>query len=218
MIYMVEMALLDTARRAEWEAWYVAHQHKLLSIPGIHASQRFEALHKAESPFVALHEVDSPEVFTSPSYRAQAGPTNTGEWQTRMDNWHRNVFDGLARPPDVSMDSCLLVVEAHGGPALPSGVPVDPHFVPRYEPWDQRLCVVPDGDLFAALRNGTAEIVTGTIETFTDKGIRLTDGTELPAHSHERARRRRPRRDPRSAVGLRRRRRRPHCGRHQDPV
>src|SRR5207245_2262251 len=120
-IYMVEMALLDTARRAEWEAWYVAHQHKLLSIPGIHASQRFEALHKAESPFVALHEVDSPEVFTSPSYRAQAGPTNTGEWQTRMDNWHRNVFDGLARTPDVSMNACLLVVEAHGGPALPSG-------------------------------------------------------------------------------------------------
>jgi monooxygenase len=64
---------------------------------------------------------------------------------------------------------------------LPDGVPVDPHFVPHYRPWDQRLCVVPDGDLFAALRDGTAEIVTGTIETFTDKGIRLTDGTELPA-------------------------------------
>jgi hypothetical protein len=40
---MVEMVLLDTARRAEWEAWYVDHQHRLLSIPGIHASQRFEA-------------------------------------------------------------------------------------------------------------------------------------------------------------------------------
>ena len=64
---------------------------------------------------------------------------------------------------------------------LPDGVPVDPHFSPGYGPWDQRLCVVPDGDLFAALRNGTAEIVTGTIDTFTDKGIRLADGTELPA-------------------------------------
>ena len=40
MLYMVEMALLDTARRAEWEAWYVAHQHRLLSIPGIHAPSR----------------------------------------------------------------------------------------------------------------------------------------------------------------------------------
>jgi hypothetical protein len=73
---------------------------------------------------VALHEVDSPEVFTGPSYRAQAGPTNTGEWQTKMDNWHRNVFDGVAHTPDVSMDSRLLVVEAVGGSALPDGVPV----------------------------------------------------------------------------------------------
>jgi monooxygenase len=64
---------------------------------------------------------------------------------------------------------------------LPTGVPVDPHFVPRYHPWDQRLCVVPDGDLFAAMRAGNASVVTGTIETFTEKGIRLTDGTELDA-------------------------------------
>ena len=122
MIYMVEMALLDTARRAEWEAWYVAHQAKLLSIPGILASQRFETIHKADSPFVALHEVDSPDVFTSPAYRTQAGPTNTGEWQAKMSNWHRNVFDGLAHTPDVSTDSRLLVIEADGGAALPGGV------------------------------------------------------------------------------------------------
>jgi monooxygenase len=64
---------------------------------------------------------------------------------------------------------------------LPPGVPVDPHFAPRYKPWDQRLCIVPDGDLFAAMRAGTASVVTGTIETFTEKGIRLTDGTELDA-------------------------------------
>ena len=50
MIYMVELALLDTGRRAEWDPWYVAHQHRLLSIPGFRASQRFEAIHTAESP------------------------------------------------------------------------------------------------------------------------------------------------------------------------
>jgi len=122
VIYMVEMALLDTARRAEWEAWYVAHQAKLLSIPGILASQRFETIHKADSPFVALHEVDSPDVFTSPAYRTQAGPTNTGEWQAKMSNWHRNVFDGLVHTPDVSTDSRLLVIEADGGASLPGGV------------------------------------------------------------------------------------------------
>jgi cation diffusion facilitator CzcD-associated flavoprotein CzcO len=64
---------------------------------------------------------------------------------------------------------------------LPSGTPVDPHFTPRYGPWDQRLCIVPDGDFFAALRAGTASVVTGQIETFTDKGLRLADGTKLAA-------------------------------------
>src|SRR4030095_4227674 len=124
MIYMVEMALLDTARRAEWEAWYVGHQHRLLSIPGIHASQRFEALHAAASPFVALHEVDSPEVFTGPAYRAKAGPTNTGEWQTKMGHWHRNLFDGVEHTPDVPMDAYLLVIEPDGAAALPATLPV----------------------------------------------------------------------------------------------
>src|SRR5437879_2877857 len=104
MIYMVEMALLDTARRAEWDAWYVAHQHRLLSIPGFLASQRFEAIHPATSPFVALHEIDSPEIFDGPSYRAKAGPSNTGEWQTKMDNWHRNLFEGVDHTPDVPAD------------------------------------------------------------------------------------------------------------------
>jgi len=120
---MVEMALLDTARRAEWEAWYVGHQHRLLSIPGIHASQRFEALHAAASPFVALHEVDSADVFTGPTYRAKAGPTNTGEWQTKMNNWHRNLFD-REHTPDVAMDARLLVIEPDGGAALPATISV----------------------------------------------------------------------------------------------
>src|SRR3989475_3433941 len=116
---MVEMALFDTARRAEWDTWYVAHQHKLLSIPGFQASQRFEAIHAADSPFVALHEVDSPDIFTGPSYRARAGPSNTGEWQAKMANWHRNVFRGVDHTPDVPVDARLLVVEADGGSAGP---------------------------------------------------------------------------------------------------
>ena len=55
------------------------------------------------------------------------------------------------------------------------------HFKPRYDPWDQRLCFVPDGDLFRALRSGQASIVTDTIETFTPAGIRLASGRELDA-------------------------------------
>ncbi|MFF2083986.1 flavin-containing monooxygenase [Nocardia sp. NPDC058176] len=64
---------------------------------------------------------------------------------------------------------------------LPPGYPVDEHFNPRYDPWDQRLCMVPDGDLFAAISAGTASVVTDTIDTFTSTGIRLTSGEHLPA-------------------------------------
>jgi len=55
------------------------------------------------------------------------------------------------------------------------------HFKPRYKPWDQRVCLVPDGDLFKVLKNGSASIVTDHIETFTEKGIRLKSGKELEA-------------------------------------
>ncbi|SMB84430.1 flavin-containing monooxygenase [Deinococcus hopiensis] len=55
------------------------------------------------------------------------------------------------------------------------------HFTPSYQPWDQRVCAVPDGDLFEALRTGKASVVTDTIKTFTPTGIRLSSGQELLA-------------------------------------
>ncbi len=55
------------------------------------------------------------------------------------------------------------------------------HFTPTYDPWDQRLCVVPNGDLFEAIREGKASVVTDRIETFTEKGIKLVSGAELEA-------------------------------------
>ena len=54
-------------------------------------------------------------------------------------------------------------------------------FTPSYDPWDQRLCVVPNGDLFRVVREGSADIVTDTIESFTETGIRLTSGRHLEA-------------------------------------
>jgi cation diffusion facilitator CzcD-associated flavoprotein CzcO len=65
--------------------------------------------------------------------------------------------------------------------SLPADYDIDTHFKPRYNPWDQRLCLVPDGDLFKVLRSGRASVVTDTIESFTEKGIRLTSGAELDA-------------------------------------
>jgi len=58
---------------------------------------------------------------------------------------------------------------------------LEPDFTPRYDPWRQRLCLVPDGDLFRALRSGRAAIATGEIESFTPTGVRLVGGEELPA-------------------------------------
>ncbi|HWH93991.1 MAG TPA: NAD(P)/FAD-dependent oxidoreductase [Baekduia sp.] len=64
---------------------------------------------------------------------------------------------------------------------LPDGVPLDPHFTPRYDPWDQRVCLVPDGDLFEAMRRGSASVVTDRIATFTETGIALESGATLEA-------------------------------------
>ncbi|MFE1954655.1 flavin-containing monooxygenase [Streptomyces sp. NPDC059524] len=55
------------------------------------------------------------------------------------------------------------------------------HFTPAYQPWDQRLCLVPNGDLFHAIKDGRAEVVTGHIDTFTEDGLRMTSGEEVPA-------------------------------------
>ena len=65
--------------------------------------------------------------------------------------------------------------------ALPAGYDVDTHFKPRYNPWDQRVCLVPDADLFKAIRGGRAEVVTDRIETFTESGVKLESGAELAA-------------------------------------
>jgi len=64
---------------------------------------------------------------------------------------------------------------------LPEGYDVDTHFNPRYNPWDQRVCLVPDGDLFEAISAGRASIVTGEVEAFTESGVKLTSGEEVPA-------------------------------------
>lgn len=64
---------------------------------------------------------------------------------------------------------------------LPAGYPVDEHFNPSYNPWTQRMCAVPDADMFAAIRNGRASVVTDRIDTFTERGVRLESGRELDA-------------------------------------
>jgi cation diffusion facilitator CzcD-associated flavoprotein CzcO len=85
----------------------------------------------------------------------------------------RRTFD----EPEAVKQDLIAGVRAHLGPDYD----VDRHFTPTYRPWQQRLCFVPDGDLFRAIRSGQASVVTDQIERFTEAGIRLTSGDELEA-------------------------------------
>ncbi|MDT5391772.1 MAG: monooxygenase, partial [Mycobacterium sp.] len=64
---------------------------------------------------------------------------------------------------------------------LPEGYDVEKHFGPRYNPWDERLCLAPNGDLFKTIRKGNADVVTETIDTFVPEGIKLNSGEVLEA-------------------------------------
>ena len=116
----------------------------------------------------------SPTYILSPPGRDPLAPAAASGCPTRVALPDRAVEEhpDRARPatssaaarPDVLQ---RLHPQGHRSSSCPTDVDVDVHFKPRYDPWDQRLCLVPDGDLFRALRHGTASIVTDTIETFT---------------------------------------------------
>jgi len=96
-------------------------------------------------------------------------------WRNAL--YHQLVF-GLARTWPAAVRKYLL---ARVREQLDPGYDVATHFAPHYNPWQQRLCLVPDGDLFAPIRSGRANVVTDRIETFTETGIRLESGKELAA-------------------------------------
>ena len=106
-------------------------------------------------------------------------PLKLAYWATR---W-RNVLLGMyfyqmcKRRPDKVKNLLLGGVRQMLGPDYD----IETHFTPRYNPWDQRLCLVPDADFFRAIRRGKVSIVTDHIETFTETGLRLKSGAELPA-------------------------------------
>ena len=110
MLYMVEMDLPDRSKIDAWHAWYEMHIRKLLALPGFHGSQRFFSLTATASPFLAIHHVDGPQFFDSEAYKKVGGPTGTGEWQSRMTNWYRNLFDHPGGWPEVAMADRLAVV------------------------------------------------------------------------------------------------------------
>ncbi len=88
-----------------------------------------------------------------------------------MIYWMSKTFPGIMRK----------LIKKGAAKQLPEGYDVEKHFNPKYDPWDQRLCVVPDGDLFQAITSGKASVVTDIIKCFTNKGILLQSGEELHA-------------------------------------
>jgi len=98
---------------------------------------------------------------------------------TRAKNiaYTRYVYNTAQKKPKKMGDYLLKQTRKAMGPDYD----IKTHFTPRYNPWDQRLCLVPNGDLFDAINAGTAEIVTDHIERFTPEGILLKSGETLPA-------------------------------------
>jgi cation diffusion facilitator CzcD-associated flavoprotein CzcO len=100
----------------------------------------------------------------------------------RISRWKRVLlgmyfFNLCRRDPTRARRLILAGVRTALGPDYD----VERHFTPRYNPWEQRLCLVPDGDLFRAINAGRVSIVTDQIETFTESGVRLCSGATLEA-------------------------------------
>jgi monooxygenase len=99
----------------------------------------------------------------------------------RLTRWKNVVsqiifFNAARAFPELTRKRLLKLIGEQLGPEYDLA-----HFTPRYNPWDERLCVVPDNDLFAAIKAGKVSIVTGHIDTFTETGVKLQTGEELKA-------------------------------------
>src|SRR3954462_5063042 len=98
-----------------------------------------------------------------------------GRWKNGLQGMY--YYTLMRRQPALAKRALLKMVRAQLGPDYD----VATHFTPRYNPWDQRRCLAPDGDLFVAIRAGKASVVTDQIDRFTPSGIRLCSGTERAA-------------------------------------
>jgi cation diffusion facilitator CzcD-associated flavoprotein CzcO len=105
-----------------------------------------------------------------------------GSWVYRLTRWKRVLLQMYVywlsrRKPELVKRFLLGKVRE----ALGKDYDIKTHFTPSYNPWDQRLCAIPEGDMFTAIREQRAEVVTDHVEQFTESGIRLQSGRELEA-------------------------------------
>ncbi len=106
-------------------------------------------------------------------------PAKTAYAITRWKNirFQQMVYRRTRTAPDKVKKKLLKMLRKELGPDYD----IEKHFTPRYDPWDQRLCLVPNSDFFKAINSGKASVVTEHIDTFTEKGILLESGEELDA-------------------------------------
>lgn len=142
-------------------------------------SLALEAAHVVMLQRTPTYVVSLPAIDPVAGWLRERLPAQAAYGVTRWKNVLFSVlFYQLARrAPGVTRRQIKKRLRAAVGP----GVDVDRHFSPPYDPWDQRLCLVPDEDLFTALREGRASVVTDQIETFTERGIQLRSGEHLDA-------------------------------------
>ena len=95
----------------------------------------------------------------------------------RNTRFQEFIYKRTRKNPEKVKKTLLDMVRNELGPDYD----VDKHFTPSYNPWDQRLCLVPDSDLFEAIKNGSASVVTDHIDCFDDSGIKLESGEHLDA-------------------------------------
>lgn len=124
MIFMSQSGLLEPARLAQWDAWYVEHLRIMRTVPGITSAQRFLTDSAGHSPSLAMYTVASPDVFRDPYYLSVRG---MGEWQPLIDTryYRRNLFSGLDQAPRVAAGAVLLVAD-RGQPDPSLGSPIAP--------------------------------------------------------------------------------------------
>ena len=132
------------------------------------------------------------QVQRTPSYVASIpsrDPINTltrrilpSELNYRFNRWKNiTIFQRIYRRAQAQPDKARAKMRKLTVKALGKDYPVDVHFNPPYGVWDQRVCMVPDGDMFEAIKGGRASMVTGHIERFERDGIRMTDGSLVEA-------------------------------------
>ncbi len=131
-------------------------------------------LQRSPSYYLSLPQQDP---IANLMYR-HLSPERAYAWTRVKNERTQALFYRLSRRQPAIVKRLLLRDVAR---RLPDGYDVARHFTPAYDPWDQRVCLTPGGDLFRAISSGRAAVVTDTIDTFTEHGIRLTSGEELDA-------------------------------------